>query len=86
MNGGSLPQTHIFQKFSLNHLPFNHFHPEKYFNYFGPWATDVLGPLLNSCVMKVIMTALNYRPFTGPVQTGIPPRRANGRTVGRGRA
>jgi len=33
-----------------------------YFNYFGPWTADVQGPLLNSCVMKVGMTALAARP------------------------
>jgi len=31
-------------------------------NYFGPWTADVQGPLLNSCVMKVVMTALAGRP------------------------
>ena len=36
--------------------------PQKFLNYFGPWTADVQGPLLNSCVMNVVMTALAARP------------------------
>ena len=41
----------------------------KYFNDFGPWTADVQGPLLNSHVMNVVMTALAPRPVWAP---GLP--------------
>ena len=47
----------------------------KFFNYFAPWTAIVQGPLLNSCVMNVIMTIVNDRPVRGrtlPRRTLLP--------------
>jgi hypothetical protein len=45
----------------------------KYFNFFGPWTAFVQGPLLNSCVMNVIMTNINDHP----VKNRMPIQRAH---------
>ena len=42
----------------------------KYFNNFGPWTADVQGPLLNSCLMNVVMTT--SAAFPAPIRA---PRR-----------
>jgi hypothetical protein len=54
----------------------------KYFNYFGPWTADVHGPLLNSCVMNVIMTVAKARPVKN---RAVPPCGAGVLACGLGR-
>ena len=40
--------------------------PKIFFKKMGPWTADVQGPLLNSCVMNVVLTTLAAHPVKNP--------------------
>ena len=48
----------------------SHLQPSKPFKknlkHFSPWTADVQGPLLNSCVMKVVKTIVKAHPVKNP--------------------